>query len=181
LHSGTIVGNVNNSAGIVSPGASPGILTINGNYTQGPAGMLDMQIGGLVAGTDYDQLKVIGSASLGGTLNTALINGFVPAAGTTFTLVDASGGLSGTFTTVNQPAGSLFNSFYGTTTFEFIAATTSSVPAPIAETFNYVVTTTEQLNQPLVEVIETIVVSVIPPATTTTPEGNIVPTPPACN
>src|SRR6185295_1010559 len=106
---GTIIGNVNNSGGIVSPGASPGILTITGNYTQGPSGALNMEIGGLVAGTDYDQLRVSGTASLGGTLNTSLIGSFVPAAASTFTLVQAAGGVSGTFATVNQPIGTLFN------------------------------------------------------------------------
>ena len=179
---GTIVGNVNNSAGTVAPGASPGILTITGNYVQGPSGTLDMQIGGLIAGSDYDQLVVSGNASLGGTLNSSLINSFIPPAGSTFTLVQASGGLSGTFNTINQPAGTLFNNFYGPTTFEFIAAGGGgTVPAPIAPTFNYTIVSTEQLSQPLIELIETIVVSVVEPATTITPEGTLVPKPPACN
>ena len=104
---GTIQGNVNNVAGTVSPGASPGMLTITGNYTQGASGVLDMQIGGLVAGTDYDQLRVGGTTSLAGTLNTALINGFVPPTGSTFTLVQSTGAVSGTFTTTNQPVGTL--------------------------------------------------------------------------
>jgi trimeric autotransporter adhesin len=178
---GTIVGNVNNSAGTVSPGASPGILTISGNYVQGASGTLDMQIGGLVAGTDYDQLLVSGTASLGGTLNTALIGSFVPVPGNTFTFIQAAGGVSGTFTTVNQPAGAFFNNFYGPTTFEFIASTPSTVPVPIAPSFNYAIVSTEQLSLPVIELIETILVSVVPPTTTTTPEGTLVPKPPACN
>jgi hypothetical protein len=128
---GTIQGNVNNIAGTVSPGASPGMLTITGNYTQGASGVLDMQIGGLVAGTDYDQLRVGGTTSLAGTLNTALINGFVPASGTTFTLIQSTGAISGTFTTTNQPAG-IFNSFYGPTTVDFVAVSgAGSVPPQI--------------------------------------------------
>ena len=141
-----------------------------------------MQIGGLSPGTGYDQLVVSGNASLAGTLNTSLIGSFVPPAGSTFTLVQAAGGLSGTFNTINQPAGALFNNFYGPTTFEFIAVGGGgTVPAPIAPTFNYTIASTEQLSQPLIELIETIVVSVVEPGTTITPEGTLVPKPPACN
>ena len=97
---GTIVGNVNNSAGTVAPGASPGILTIVGSYTQGSAGVLSMEIGGTTVGTEYDQLNVIGNATLGGTLQTTLINGFVPGPTDTFSLVQTSGAISGTFANV---------------------------------------------------------------------------------
>ena len=159
---GTIQGNVNNVAGTVSPGASPGILTISGNYTQGASGVLDMQIGGLVAGTDYDQLKVLGTTSLAGTLNTALINGFVPVPGQTFTLVQSTGAVTGTFTTVNQPVGALFNSFYGPTTFDFIAASTAAVPPPIQSAFQNTIVSVEQ-----------VLVSLAPTTTTTNSETGL--------
>jgi hypothetical protein len=55
------------------------------------------------------------------------------------------------------------------------------VPAPIEPSFNYAIVSIDQLNQPVIELIETILVSVVPPTTTTTPEGKIVPKPPACN
>ena len=32
---GTVIANVSNTGGTVAPGASPGTLTINGDYTQG--------------------------------------------------------------------------------------------------------------------------------------------------
>ena len=180
---GTIIGNLNNSAGTVSPGASPGIITITGNYVQGASGTLAMQIGGLTAGSGYDQLVVGGTTSLAGTLNASLIGTFVPPPGSTYTFVQGSGPLSGTFTTVNQPAGALFNTFYGPTTFEFIAVGGGGgvVPPPIEPSFNNSIVSLEQLSQPLIELIETIPVSVVPPTTTTTAEGTLVPKPPACN
>jgi hypothetical protein len=137
---------VNNVAGTVSPGASPGVLTITGNYTQGASGVLDMQIGGLVAGTDYDQLRVGGSTSLAGTLNTALINGFVPVSGSTFTLIQSTGAISGTFSTINQPAG-IFNSFYGATTFDFVAASSGggSVPPQLVPVVQNTIVSVEQV------------------------------------
>jgi hypothetical protein len=80
--SGTINGNVVNAAE-VDPGDSPGILIINGNYTQTAAGTLTIEIGG-PALASYDRLVVNGTASLAGTINVVLLNGFVPTAGTSF-------------------------------------------------------------------------------------------------
>jgi hypothetical protein len=93
---GTIAGNVNNTAGTVAPGTSPGILTINGNYVQGSGGTLAVEIGGTAAGTQYDQLIVTGNATLGGALGVALIGGFVPPSGSTFAVVQA-GAVNGAF------------------------------------------------------------------------------------
>ncbi len=46
----------------MSPGASPGTLTITGDYTQTSAGTLAIEIGGVTAGTQFDQLAVSGVA-----------------------------------------------------------------------------------------------------------------------
>ncbi len=82
---GTINANVT-SAGQVIPGGTgtAGTLTINGNYTQTATGNLDINIGGTTAGSQYGQLAVSGTATLGGTINVGLINGFQPAFGTSF-------------------------------------------------------------------------------------------------
>ena len=57
------------NAGDVNPGTSPGILSITGNFPQISTGVLNMEIGGLIAGTDFDQLDINGAATLDGTLN----------------------------------------------------------------------------------------------------------------
>ena len=114
---GTLNADVNNLAGTVSPGLSPGILTIDGDYAQGAAGTLSMDIGGTVPGASgHDQLVVTGMATLGGTLNASLVNGFVPAAGNSFTLIKA-GSVSGTFDTTNLPAGAFFTPAYLVSSF----------------------------------------------------------------
>jgi hypothetical protein len=102
--SGTIIGAVT-SSGTITPADSSavtGILTVKGPYTQQPTGTLDISIGGTKAGSQYDQLNVTNSnsAKVNGTLNLSLINGFVPAIGTTFDILNASS-VSGTFSTVN--------------------------------------------------------------------------------
>ena len=73
---GTIGGDVTNSGGTTSPGNSPGMLTIDGNYNQGSGGTLAIEIGGTQAGAEYDVLQVLGDASLAGTLSVSLIDGF---------------------------------------------------------------------------------------------------------
>ena len=98
---GSITGGVQ-SSGTVTPGDSStltGILTDTGTYTQNSAGTLDISIGGTAAGTKYDQLNE-SSASLNGTLNIGLINGFIPKVGNQFEIMNYTSE-SGTFATVN--------------------------------------------------------------------------------
>jgi hypothetical protein len=80
---GTIAGNLTNAA-VVTPGDAPGTLTIEGNYKQTGAGALDINLAGPAT---YSQLAVTGMATLAGTLNVALVSGFTPAAGASFTIL----------------------------------------------------------------------------------------------
>ncbi|MGC3973454.1 MAG: PEP-CTERM sorting domain-containing protein [Nitrospira sp.] len=93
---GTVTGAVTNTVGVVQPGTSlvPGTLTL-ANYTQGIYGRLDLKIGGLLAGSQYDVLKVTGPAAFGGNLSVRLINGFTPGLGNTFNLLACSLGCAG--------------------------------------------------------------------------------------
>jgi hypothetical protein len=100
IGSGTITGSVRNNGATISPGFSPGKIAMSGNYTQGTNGVLTLEIGGTTPVTQYDQLQVNGTATLGGTLNLTLINGYHPAGGETFQFILA-GSLTGTFSTVN--------------------------------------------------------------------------------
>ena len=53
--SGTIDGDLINGGG-VSPGGDgvPGVLTVAGNYTQTTLGVLNIDLGGVEAGSEYD-------------------------------------------------------------------------------------------------------------------------------
>ena len=95
---GTIVGYVtteltaaNNFLGtIINPANSPGVLTIDGNFLASGA-IFNIEIGGPLAGTDYDQLFVTGDATIdGGVVNFLFINGFLPQVGDTFDWLIAS-------------------------------------------------------------------------------------------
>jgi fibronectin-binding autotransporter adhesin len=98
----TINGNVTN-AGQVNPGGigAAGVLTINGNYTQTATGVLNVEIGGPGAGSGFDQLRISGTATLGGTLNVSLLNGYVPPRGRAFQILTFGSREGTTFATVN--------------------------------------------------------------------------------
>ena len=96
---GTLNANLVNG-GIVRPGLSPGVQTILGDYMQLPGGTLEVEIGGLVAQSEHDQLIVMGSATLGGTLDIALINGFEPTELDAFEIIDHQSS-SGAFASVD--------------------------------------------------------------------------------
>ncbi len=87
----------------MSPGDSPGILTINGNYGQLAGGTFFAELAGLTAGTQYDQLVVNGSAALDGTLDVVLLNGFMVQVGDRFVLMTFGTG-TGQFSTLDLPA-----------------------------------------------------------------------------
>jgi hypothetical protein len=104
---GTIVGSVTNDAGTVEPGISVGRLDIAGDYDQAASGKMLIEIGGTVAGVQYDQLFVSGAATLAGTLKVGLVDlgsgVFVPSLGQTFEILNSLGGVTGTFTQLDLP------------------------------------------------------------------------------
>ncbi|HEY0075425.1 MAG TPA: Ig-like domain-containing protein [Abditibacteriaceae bacterium] len=107
--SGDFTGTLRNEGGVLAPGFSPGAIVINGGYVQAPNGILRMEIGGLNAGTQYDQLIVNGSATLNGTLEISQYGNFEPAAGNSFQLVKYLSS-SGSFSAIKTafPSGRYF-------------------------------------------------------------------------
>ncbi len=74
LAQGAFTGNVVNQ-GTLGFWNAPGVITITGNYTQSSAGTLDVDLGGTSL-SEVDQLQVSGTATLAGTLDVNLIDGF---------------------------------------------------------------------------------------------------------
>jgi hypothetical protein len=69
---------------------------------QASGGAVTIDIGGTAANTGYSVLNVVDAASLSGTLNVNLENGFVPKVGNKFDILDYSSE-TGTFATLNLP------------------------------------------------------------------------------
>jgi autotransporter-associated beta strand protein len=65
--------------------------------------VLELELGGPIAGSEFAQLLVSGNAALGGALEITLTNGFSPTFGQSFDILDW-GSLSGTFSSLNLPA-----------------------------------------------------------------------------
>ena len=99
--SGTIASSGITSNGIITPGNSPGIFTLNGSAVSNS--VINMELNGITPGTGYDQLLVSGALSLNGTLNVTLGAGYTPAVDDAFTIIDA-GSITGSFATVNLPS-----------------------------------------------------------------------------
>jgi autotransporter-associated beta strand protein len=83
---GTVAGNLTNS-GVLSPGNSPGAITVQGNFVQNSTGVLNVEI---ASPASFDQLTVTGTATLGGTLNLSASTGFVPVGNTAFNFLNAN-------------------------------------------------------------------------------------------
>lgn len=124
---GTLAANVTNH-GIVAPGISPGMLTIDGNYEQSSSGELQIELAGLLAGDDYDQLAVTGDVALDGLLDVSLIDGFELGLNQWFEILTTEGTLTGTFSGLNNH--SVVGNYGGVDLF--IAYTSSGPDAGVA-------------------------------------------------
>jgi autotransporter-associated beta strand protein/T5SS/PEP-CTERM-associated repeat protein len=99
---GILGGNLINN-GTVSPGDSPGTLTVNGNYTQNASGTLVIEITSLAT---HDLLQMGGAANLDGTLQIVKLSNFAVLAGDKIIFLTAANGVNGEFATVISDFGS---------------------------------------------------------------------------
>jgi len=103
VNTGTLMGNGRFVApglvnqGVIAPGNSPGLLTLQGHTTLGAGGSLVMELQDLYS---FDQLLVGGNLVLGGTLALNCYGDCTLAVGDSLTLLQASGVLSGSFADV---------------------------------------------------------------------------------
>ncbi len=122
--------------GTVSPGQSPGVLNVAGNFAFADDDTFKVEIGGTTAGTaddHHDQINVTGTVTIGSnvTLDLTSLNAYAPVAGDTFVLINnvPAGAVTGTFATLSAGGtdanggtleeGDLITNFLGT---GFVAA-----------------------------------------------------------
>jgi hypothetical protein len=122
---GTLGGPVTNNGGTVAPGASPGLLTINGNYTQSSGGTLQEEITGSALSA-FDRLAVSGAVSLDGTL-AILSGGFTPASTDTFKIISGAASRTGQFAALT---GASFTGGSYTAQYDLDGATLTVAGAP---------------------------------------------------
>ncbi|RLE26588.1 MAG: hypothetical protein DRJ65_05175, partial [Acidobacteria bacterium] len=98
--SGTIDADLD-SAGTISPGASPGHIVVTGAHTETASDLLTIELSGPGSG-EFDLLEVGGTAALAGELAVSLLDAFTPAAGANFDILTASS-VSQAFAATNLP------------------------------------------------------------------------------
>jgi hypothetical protein len=97
---GTVNGNVA-VAGTLSPGASPGTMTVNGNVALAAGSNALFELTSAVS----DQLLVSGNLTIASGATLTLTGNRPLTPGVTLDLIIANGGITGSFSTVNQAAG----------------------------------------------------------------------------
>jgi autotransporter-associated beta strand protein len=111
---------------MIAPGNSIGTMRVAGNLTVAPGAVYQAQIGMNAA----DLIQVGGTASLsGGTVVVAPI-GARPALGSSFPILTAAGGISGSFSSLTEPtsglaAGTRFDTRYGAGTISLLVTPSS--------------------------------------------------------
>jgi fibronectin-binding autotransporter adhesin len=119
---GTIAGDVN-VLGMLSPGNSPGVLTL-GSVVLGGSSTTLIEINGLVRGTDYDGASITGtsnSLTYGGLLS--LNFGAVSPNDVTYDIFNFTGGYLGNYTTVTSTGAYIgtWTNLGGSGTFQLVS------------------------------------------------------------
>jgi len=134
LNSGTVGGSGTigglSGSGTVAPGTSAGILTVNGTANLSST-ILNIELSGPTPGTQHDRLNVTGAVNLGAgtsSLNGSTLNGFAPTVGQQFTIIQATGGVTGTFAQGNTIifGGTTFNITYNANSVVLTAVSAAS-------------------------------------------------------
>lgn len=84
LFTGNLINN-----GTLLIGDSPGVFTIDGNFTQSSTGKLPIEF----EGNAFDQLIIMGTAELGGEIEFTLLDLVTPVTGASFPILTAQGGI----------------------------------------------------------------------------------------
>ncbi|MGA9777404.1 MAG: hypothetical protein WBS33_03955, partial [Verrucomicrobiia bacterium] len=104
-----------------------GTLSFSGSFTT-TGGTLGFGVSGL---SSFGQIHVSGSVALNGTASVAWLDGFTPAIGNSFALLDY-GSYSGTFANITLPPGSLGEGIYDATAFSvMITNVTAQTNLPV--------------------------------------------------
>ncbi len=129
--SGTLSNN-----GHVGPGASPGVLTINGNFLQSALGFFDVEMETL---SNFDLLLINGTATLGGGLALSCFASCEFSVGDEVVILDSTGNLTGTFASVTLSgfATGAFDVVYDTVGDRVLLRITEDVTAAIPEPGTY--------------------------------------------
>jgi autotransporter-associated beta strand protein len=98
---GTLTGTLSN-AGVAAPGTPYGTMTVNGSYTQSSTGTLQVTVAPSGQAGRLNVTGATGTASLAGSVLAQVLAGGSYAPRSTYTILQTSGGLSGSFSRVTS-------------------------------------------------------------------------------
>lgn len=114
IHGGSITGDVTLANGATeAPDTSPTLCSISGNYTLNTGATLRVRLNGSTAGTQYDQLAISGTVTLGGALEVVAGPNLAP--GSTFTIINKTGTTPTSTTFTGKAENSIFTTSEGYT------------------------------------------------------------------
>jgi RHS repeat-associated protein/uncharacterized repeat protein (TIGR01451 family) len=119
----TTAGDFTNTGSVTTGAGST--LTVAGNFTQTSAGTLHEEIGGTPASGLFGRVPVTGTATLAGTFDLDLVNGFTPSGGQAFQVMSFASA-NGTFTAFTG-LGSDFTALQNPTDLLLIGASVSGI------------------------------------------------------
>jgi RHS repeat-associated protein len=124
---GALAGLTTNS-GMLTLGTT---LSVAGNFTQTSDGTLNNQIGGTPASGLFGQIASAGTATLAGTFNLSLVNGFTPGTSQDFKVMTFTSA-SGTFAAITG-LGSNFTQVINATSLDLVSTTTNPVDLTLTQ------------------------------------------------
>lgn len=103
----TVAGGTLRSAGAFRPGASPGTFAVVGSLMQ-QGGTVEVELGGLVPGTEHDRITTTGTFTADGTLVVTFVDLYRPVVGDRF-VIATCGVCAGAFDRVTPPGDYTFD------------------------------------------------------------------------
>lgn len=98
-----LLGGAIHNSGTIAPGQSAaGIISIDGSFLQMASGNSEIEVGGTVAGTDFDQIQIAGTAELAGKLTVPFVQAYTPSISHTMQFL-AANSITGRFDSLSFP------------------------------------------------------------------------------
>jgi T5SS/PEP-CTERM-associated repeat protein len=91
--------------GDLRPGNSPAQVSVGGDVELGSSSGLHIELGGLNAGSEFDQLLINGNVAISGSLVMHLINGYIALPGTSYNILRFGGTRTGDFSSIQNQTG----------------------------------------------------------------------------